>query len=82
MAQKPVPAKEKKLKVLFEKHGIDISENEFIEIFQVEYPRDWVRIQEIYKLQEENRKTGKAAPMPEPFQYLRNMYKVYLKKHS
>lgn len=49
-----------------------ISENEFIEIFQVEYPKDWFRIQEIYKQQEEKRKLGKAAPMPEPFQYLRN----------
>lgn len=82
MAQKPVPAKEKKLKGLFEKHGMGISENEFIEIFQAEYPKDWVRIQKIYKQQEEKRKPGKAAPMPEPFQYLRNMYNVYMKKHS
>ena len=42
-----------------------VSENEFIEISQAESPNDWVRIQEIYKLQEEKRKPGKAAPMPE-----------------
>lgn len=82
MAQKPVPAKEKKLNGLFEKHGLDISINEFIEIFKEEYPKDWARIQLFYNKQEEKRKPGHAAPMPEPAKYLQNMYKVYMKKHS
>ncbi|UUV23831.1 MULTISPECIES: hypothetical protein [Lysinibacillus] len=82
MAQKPVPAKEKKLSNLFEKHGLDISEEQFIEIFKEEYSKDWSRIQETYAKQEEKRKPGQAAPMPEPTKYLQNMYKVFIKKHS
>lgn len=82
MAQKPVPAKEKKLANLFEKHGMEITEDQFIQIFKDEYPKDWYRIQDTYAKQEEKRKPGKAAPMPEPIKYLRNMYKVFMKKHS
>ncbi|EHN14503.1 MULTISPECIES: hypothetical protein [Clostridium] len=80
MGQSVVVKKEEKVTRIFNEHGLNISENEFIEIFKNEYPKDWNRINKVYEDEEKTTKPGKSHPMPEPIKYLKNTYKVYKKK--
>lgn len=64
---------------LFNTHGPDITEAEFIEIFKEDYPKDWDRINKVYEDEEKITKPGKSHPMPEPTKYLSNTYKLYKK---
>ena len=52
---------------------------DFLAAFQALYPKDWARVQREYQKHERNTKPGKAHPMPEPVQYLRNALNVHLK---
>lgn len=53
--------------------------DEFLAAFQRDYPKDWKRISLEYQKHERKTKPGKAHPMPEPVQYLRNALNVHCK---
>lgn len=55
------------------------SEDEFVDKFKEQYPKDWDKIVKSYKEHERKTKPGKTHPMPEPKQYLKNALKVWLK---
>lgn len=84
LGQKPIGAKEKGriLGEIFDKHGFDITDVQFVEIFKKEYPENWKRINNAYNRQIRKSKPGNKLPMPPPDQYLKNMYNVYKKKRS
>jgi len=80
MGQSVIVKKEEKVTKIFNTHGLNISEMEFVEIFKKEYPKDWDRINKVYTDEEKETKPGKSHPMPEPKIYLINTYKVYKNK--
>lgn len=55
------------------------SEDEFVDKFKEQYPKDWDKIVKSYEEHERKTKPGKTHPMPEPKQYLKNALKVWLK---
>lgn len=76
MAQSVVVKKEEKVNKIFEQLGIDVTLEEFVEKFKEDYPKDWDRINKIYNQHERRDIKGKGHPMPEPNQYLKNMYNI------
>lgn len=82
MAQSVVVQKEKKVNAIFEKHGIELSANEFKYIFIEDYPKDWDRIRKVYNDHERADKKGKGHPMPHPEKYIINMYNNGLIKYK
>lgn len=76
MAQSVVVKKEEKVNKIFAELGVDCSFEEFFNKFIEEYPNDWERINKVYKKHEVRNKKGKGHPMPEPNQYIKNMYNV------
>ena len=75
-----VVKKEEKVAKVFEALGDKISETDFIEKFKEMYPEDWQRINKVFKDEERKTKPGKTHPMPHPDIYMKNMYKVAVKK--
>ena len=57
----------------------EYSEDEFVDKFKEQYPKDWDKIVKSYHDHERRTKPGKSHPMPEPKQYLKNALKVWLK---
>lgn len=55
---------------------------EFVTLFKQQYPDDYAKIQKAYLAEERKDKKGKGHPMPQPDQYLKNMYNVAIKKHQ
>lgn len=68
--------KEEKVNKIFSEPGVDCTFEEFSHKFKEEYPDDWERINKVYKQHEVRDKKGKGRPMPEPSQYMKNMYNV------
>ena len=48
--------------------------------FKEDYPDDWEKINKVWREHENRDKKGKGHPMPEPSQYMKNMYTVGKKK--
>lgn len=76
MAQSVVVKKEEKVNSIFAELGKDCSFEEFYASFKERYPDDWDRINKVYNQHERHDKKGKGHPMPEPNQYVKNMYNV------
>jgi len=51
----------------------------FLEAFQAAYPKEWANVVREYQKHERKTKPGKAHPMPEPVQYMRNALNVHLR---
>ena len=75
-----VVKKEEKVAKVFEALGDKVTETDFIIKFKEMYPRDWQRINQVFEEEERNTKPGKTHPMPHPDIYMKNMYKVAVKK--
>jgi hypothetical protein len=82
MSKSVVVKKEEKVRKIFEEIGSDCSLNEFTEKFLKDYPSDWDRINKVYNQHERKDVKGKGHPMPEPDQYMKNMYNVGKIKHN
>lgn len=80
MAQSVIVKKEEKVTRVFQELGVNCSFDDFFTKFKETYPGDWERVQKVYRQHEMRDKKGKGHPMPEPTQYMRNMYKTYQKK--
>lgn len=80
MAQSVVVKKEEKVNKIFTELGKDCAFEEFSHKFKEDYPDDWERINKVYGQHENRDKKGKGHPMPEPNQYMKNMYTVSKKK--
>lgn len=80
MAQSVVVKKEEKVNNIFMELGKDCTLEEFSAKFKEVYSNDWERINKVYREHENRDKKGKGHPMPEPDQYMKNMYIVGKKK--
>ena len=80
MAQSVIPKKEQKVKAVFDAIQNLDDMAEFKAEFKRMFPNDWERVKKVYAEHERRDVKGKGHPMPEPEQYLNNMYKVYRKK--
>ena len=74
--------KEEKVNKIFDIMANVHDEQEFKDKFKQMYPDDWKRIISTYNKEERRDVKGKGHPMPQPEIYLRNMYKVGLKKRK
>lgn len=81
MAQSVVVKKEEKVNKIFTVLGKDCTLEEFSRKFKEDYPDDWERINKVYRQHENRDKKDKGHPMPEPNQYMKNMYAVGKKKY-
>jgi hypothetical protein len=54
----------------------------FIKKFKELYPKDWAKIEKIYRDHVRDTKPGKKIPMPKPDQYLKNALNVWTKKNQ
>lgn len=82
MPQSVIPKKEEKVKVVFAAMQNTDNLQDFKALFKTMYPDDWKRVIQRYNEHERRDTEGKGHPMPEPEQYLANMFKVYQKKLS
>ena len=82
MAGALIVKKDEKIKTVWDALDGDITEQAFISKFKDMYPKDWERIKAKYKKEERETKPGKSHPMPNPDQYMKNMYKNALKKYK
>lgn len=76
MGKSVIVKKEEKVNKIFAELGVDCTFDEFSCKFKEEYPNDWKRINTVYKQHEIRDKKGKGHPMPDPNQYMKNMYNV------
>lgn len=79
MGRAVIVKKEEKVKRIFQVMGNNVSEELFIELFKEHYPKEWENVKRTYN-REERKSNGKPHPMPEPYKYMSNMYKIYYKK--
>ena len=77
MAQSVVVKKEEKIAEVVATLPPGFSETQFVGAFIEMYPKEWERIQKVYRDHERKTKPGKTHPMPEPNQYLINALKVW-----
>lgn len=77
-----ITKKDEKITQILCELGDDCSFEEFSQKFIETYPGDWEKIKRTYKQHEHRDKKGKGHPMPEPEQYMKNMYNVGKKKCS
>lgn len=80
LAQSVVVKKEEKVNKIFSELGKGCSFEEFYNKFKEDYPDDWEKINKVWREHENRDKKGKGHPMPEPSQYMKNMYTVGKKK--
>lgn len=71
-----ISKKEEKVNQILSDLGAECSYEEFSREFKERYPNDWERIIKTYKQHENRDKKGKGHPMPDPEQYMKNMFKV------
>ena len=72
MAQSVIVKKEEKISAVVATLLPGFSESQFVDAFIEMCPKDWARIQKIYREHESRTKPGKSHPMPEPRKYLIN----------
>ena len=70
--------KKEKLEAVRAAMPVAYSAEDFAAKFQEMYPEDWGKITSRYEAHERNSE-GKGHPMAQPWQYLLNMVKVFLK---
>lgn len=70
--------KDEKMAAVVEGLAPGFTFEQFLEAFQLKYPKDWARVESEWRKHERKNK-GKGHPMPEPVQYMRNALNVYLK---
>ena len=80
MAQSVIVKKEEKISSVASSLPQDFTETQFIEAFIEKYPKEWERVQKVYRDHEIRTKPGKSHPMPEPKKYLINALKAWKKK--
>lgn len=86
MSRKRVPKgqvflkKEEKVSVTISALDTAHTEMQFVEKFKELYPDDWLKIVNRYNAHERLTGEGKSHPMPNPTQYLVNMYKNQKRK--
>lgn len=73
--------KKEKIDSVFKAMGDIREEKLFIETFKKMYPKDWERIEKRFK-EHERLSKGKKHPMPNPYKYLQNTYRVYIKQEQ
>jgi hypothetical protein len=81
MAQSVIVKKEEKIGSVVSSLPVDFTEAQFIEAFIEKYPKEWERVQLVYREHELRTKPGKSHPMPEPRRYLINALKAWKKKN-
>ena len=74
--------KEEKVNRIFGELGTNCTFEEFFDKFKEVYPNEWEKIIKTYKQHESRDKKGKGHPMPDPNQYMKNMYNVGKSKIS
>ena len=80
MAQSVIPKKEEKVRLIFDEIGQNCTEEEFVQRFKEKFPKDWERVQIRYKEHEQRDVKHKGHPMPNPQQYMTNMYNTWKNK--
>ncbi|EJT5912999.1 hypothetical protein N2W46_000246 [Clostridium perfringens] len=73
--------KKEKIASVFKVMGDRRDEKLFIETFRTMYPKDWERIEKKFN-EHERLSKGKKHPMPNPYKYLQNTYRVYVKQEK
>ena len=74
--------KDEKIEAVFDALRDNITEEAFIAKFKEMYLKDWGKVQAKYAEEERKTKPGKTYPMPNPDVYMKNMYKVAVKKRQ
>lgn len=74
--------KEEKITKVVSLLPTEFTENQFLETFIQEFPKEWERVQKVYRDHERRTKPGKSHPMPEPKKYLINALKNWKKKNA
>ncbi len=82
MAQSVIVKKEEKIASVISTLLPDFTEAQFIEAFIEKYPKEWDRVQKIYREHELRTKPGKSHPMPEPRKYLITALTIWKKKNT
>lgn len=82
MAQSVIVKKEEKIGKVVALLPADFTDKQFIEAFIETFPKEWERVQKVYKDHERRTKPGKSHPMPEPIKYLSNALKSWQKKNA
>lgn len=82
MAQSVIVKKEEKISAVVASLPPEFSESKFLDAFIEMYPKEWERVQKVYRDHERRTKPGKTHPMPEPNQYLINALKVWREKNK
>ena len=80
MAQSVFLKKDVKISSVVDILPTDYSESQFVDAFFENYPKDWDRIQKVYRDHQRRTKPGKKHPMPKPKQYLTNALKTWKAK--
>ncbi|WP_125782798.1 hypothetical protein [Pseudoalteromonas rubra] len=75
-----ITKKDEKIESVVCELGEGYSIDDFVNKFQELYPKDWSKVEREYAKHERKTKPGKAHPMPEPVQYLKNALNVWQKK--
>lgn len=75
-----VTKKDEKIAATVAALGENFSPDEFVEKFKELHPKDWGKIEKNFRNHERDTKTGKAHPMPEPSQYIKNALNVWVNK--
>ncbi|MBR3509212.1 MAG: hypothetical protein IKO03_10670 [Lachnospiraceae bacterium] len=57
--------------------GETCTESEFVDKFKELYSKDWMLIVSKFEEEEQNTKVGKRHPMPNPDQYMKNMFRNF-----
>ncbi|PBP77563.1 hypothetical protein CCL19_00680 [Pseudomonas syringae] len=71
--------KAEKIRATVESLETGFSFEQFLAAFQVQYPKEWEKVQREYAKHERKTESGQNHPMPEPVQYMRNALNVHLK---
>jgi len=82
MAQSVIVKKEEKISAVVATLQPGSSESQFVDAFIEMNPKEWARIQEVYRVHESRTKPGKSHPMPEPRKYLINAFRAWRIKNQ
>ncbi len=82
MAQSVIVKKEEKIPKVVSLLQAGFTDDQFVDAFIEEFPKEWERIQNVYRDHERRTKPGKSHPMPEPRKYLINALKNWKRKNA
>ena len=81
MAQSVIVKKEEKISKVTSLLQAGFTEDQFVDAFIKEFPKDWENVQKAYRDHERRTKPGKSHPMPKPKKYLVNALNNWKKKN-